>query len=356
MRPCLTMWLFLAACKGGKTPVDTGPTCTVGFADRDGDGFGSPRLRTSDCQEPVVQNSDDCDDLFNTAYPGAPEICDGVDNDCDGAIDADDTELDLPLQYVDDDGDGYGGGAGVAACDPLPGHATLGGDCDEQDPLTSPGELESCDGVDNNCDGEVDDDDLDDIDFATAPTWYFDSDGDGFAGPVATSACTQPAGTGTANVDCNDTDLRSYPGADERCNGMDDDCDGFGDLGGPCEAFEGAWVGTFTLVLTGPSTHTCTGTSELTLALVGTPPVQGTYTCTFDSEAGWDLAQHGSIQGVHLEDGTIDGTLVTLGTQTYTWDGAVGGTVTGTASGLFIGTAGTFSVEATLDLGPAPVP
>jgi nitrous oxidase accessory protein NosD len=134
--------------------------------DNDGDG--------------VTECGGDCDDSLDSVYPDAPEQCDGFDNDCDGSIDED-----LPEQtwYRDADGDGFGdAGNPLIVCDTTPPDGYTGDDtdCDDSDPDTYPGAPEVlCDGVDQGCDGpanETTDDDVDGYDVcdATAPG---DSDG-----------------------------------------------------------------------------------------------------------------------------------------------------------------------------------
>ncbi len=99
--------------------------------------------------------SSDCDDTQATVYPGAVEILDGLDNDCDGAIDED---FGLLTYYVDADSDGYGTSESVQATPPgPPGYATNSLDCDDANASINPGAVEVLgDGIDNDCDGITD--------------------------------------------------------------------------------------------------------------------------------------------------------------------------------------------------------
>ena len=156
--------------------------CTDGL---DNDCDGDVDWDDSDCSCPDADSDgytalfcggDDCDDTLPGVYPGAVERCNGIDDNCDGSV---------PANEADADGDG------VRICN---------GDCNDNDPDISPNAPEVCDGVDNDCDTLVDENS--------------DEDGDGY------TVCGSPA-------DCNDTSALVYPGAVELCtDGIDNDCDG----------------------------------------------------------------------------------------------------------------------------------
>ena len=130
-------------------------TCdTTWFADIDGDGFGDSSVSIQDCVAPVgyVADNTDCDDADNTVYPGAPELCDGLDNNCDGTVD----EGVTIIYYADNDGDGFGDAANpFQACTAPVGYVLDDTDCDDSNNTVYPGAPELCDGLDNNCDGII---------------------------------------------------------------------------------------------------------------------------------------------------------------------------------------------------------
>jgi uncharacterized repeat protein (TIGR01451 family) len=168
------------AAEADLSPIDNTARATTTI-DFDGDGYLPP---------------DDCDDHNAAVHPGATEICDGLDNDCDGQI---------PANEADSDGDG------VRVCS---------GDCNDANAAIHPGATEVCNGVDDNCNGQIDE--------GVQSTFYRDADGDGFgAAGSSTQACTSPSGYVTNNTDCNDTSVAIHPGATEICgDGIDQDCNG----------------------------------------------------------------------------------------------------------------------------------
>ena len=123
------------------------------YSDADNDGFGDDATATPFCQAPVnlIAIGGDCDDNNNAIYPGAPEICDGFDNNCNGQNDEGLTFLNY---YFDGDGDGFGIGNPTVSCNPVSGYATQNGDCDDSNNSAYPGATDSeGNGIDENCDG-----------------------------------------------------------------------------------------------------------------------------------------------------------------------------------------------------------
>ncbi len=194
------------------------------YTDADMDGYGDPGSPVEACAMPAgtVLLAGDCDDHDDDIHPGATELCDGEDNDCDGTTDEDDASG-APLWFFDADRDGYGNPDSAApGCSAPAGHVALATDCDDADPSVHPGADEYCNERDDDCDGDTDEDSAVD-----APHWYPDGDGDGYGDPAGgVASCEILAGHLSDPTDCNDADASIHPGADEYCNGQDDDCDG----------------------------------------------------------------------------------------------------------------------------------
>ncbi len=180
---------------------DTNCDGSVGDDDVDADGFIA-------CQ--------DCNDADATISPDATEVCDEVDQNCNSEIDEGvQTEF-----YADADADSFGDAATpLYACTQPAGAAVNNLDCNDGDDTINPTAVETCDALDQNCNGVVDE--------GVELAWFVDADADGF-GDVAslTSSCTSPGADYTSTGgDCDDTNADRNPGETEACeDGTDNDC------------------------------------------------------------------------------------------------------------------------------------
>ncbi len=208
------------------------------YADGDGDGYGDASSVATDCDMPpgYSANGDDCNDNVASTNPAAFEVCDGVDNDCDGTIDGSNA-INASTWYADSDGDGYGNASSAtSACSAPSGHVADNTDCNDSEPSIYPSADEYCDSIDNDCDGVTDEESAVD-----ASTWYADVDGDGYGSPSSTQvACSQPSSYVSDNTDCDDSTTGGsvHPGASETWyDGVDSDCDGASDYDADSDGF-----------------------------------------------------------------------------------------------------------------------
>lgn len=172
------------------------------YPDADRDGHGDPAASTQlACAETsgFALVADDCDDSNADIHPEASELCNEIDDDCDGSVDND---VVYQTYFADGDADGFGDpGAPVQACAPIAGAVDNATDCHDADASVFPGAIEVCDYVDNNCDGLTDE--------GVRPS----------------------CGVGECNRVSDFCGGACVPGEpqQELCNGLDDDCDGLAD-------------------------------------------------------------------------------------------------------------------------------
>ena len=195
---------------------------TFGSTDADSDGYVARRCCNTDATGMMFCGTD-CNDSNPSVHPAQVDVCNGIDDNCNGMID----EGVAQPYYRDADGDSFGDMASVMyACVPPSGYVANGTDCDDTNPAVHPGALEVCDVamVDENCNGMAN---------------------EGCSCTSGTSRpCAQPGVCASGVQTCAGGVFGacSVSPTPESCNGLDDNCNGTVDDGASC-----------------PSGMTCTG-------------------------------------------------------------------------------------------------
>jgi len=200
------------------------------FRDWDADGYGSRAngvMLGCPGAPPMgyAVKDGDCDENNEHVFPGAAEVCNTKDDNCNGQIDE---NAPAAMLWPDADGDGYystATGTPVMGCVGLKGYAALGGDCAPSDPAVNPGVKEICNGKDDNCDGRVDE--------RVRPQC-----GTGWCARESTS--------------CDPADCTPGPPRAEECNFFDDDCDGEIDNNARCDPGKQCSSGVCVAIAGGP--------------------------------------------------------------------------------------------------------
>ena len=215
-----------AGCDSVATLVLTITPAIDWYIDADGDGIGSTSSIITACTQPTGYSFDnsDCNDANASVYPDAVETCNGIDDDCDGDIDSDDSNVTgQQLWYADVDGDGLGDATDTLRfCNQPDGYVSNKNDCDDSDATV-----------------------------LAAVVYYADADQDAYGNlNVTQSSCSgAPTGYVSQAGDCNDNAASVNPAASEVCNGVDDNCDNLIDNGVPTIAAPASISGTATACL-----------------------------------------------------------------------------------------------------------
>jgi hypothetical protein len=201
------------------------------YIDKDGDGYGISANALTTCQANAPSGYStkdlDCDDTKASINPASTEVCDSVDNNCNGTTD---DGLQTFIYYLDNDGDGYGittNALTTCNANTPSGYANKDLDCDDGNEAVNPTVAEVCDNIDNNCNGMTDDG-------LQTFTYFIDNDGDGYG--ITTNALTTcnantPSGYANQDLDCDDGNPAINPTATEVCDNIDNNCNSLSDDG-----------------------------------------------------------------------------------------------------------------------------
>ncbi len=238
------------------------------YRDLDGDGYGDINASQASCTQPAgfVFDNSDCNDNQAAVNPGAIEICNGIDDDCDNDVDGDDQNVTgQPVWYTDVDGDGFGDATdSLVACTSPTGYVNNNLDCDDTNATVG-----------------------------QPFTYYLDSDADGYGNTASsTTTCSAaPSGYVSQAGDCNDSNAAINPAASEICNGVDDNCDGSIDNGVPGPQAPGAVSGTGTACAAGVN-----GTASFSIQAV-----QGSSTYTWSVPSGFSIVSGQGTTTIGIE-------------------------------------------------------
>jgi len=191
--------------------------------DLDGDGDGDACDPDDDGDGDL--DASDCAPLNAAIHHGADEVCNGLDDNCNSATD-EENAIGCVGFYMDSDADGYGSNAQMKClCQPAGAmSATVGGDCNDAAQSANPAAQETCDGIDNDCDGTADEGGA-----VGCQNYFSDADNDGYGQDGTTACLCGASATHSTKVggDCDDGDPSAHPNGDETCFGAgDEDCDG----------------------------------------------------------------------------------------------------------------------------------
>ncbi len=189
----------------------------------------SEELFYNDADNDGFYSYNDCNDFDASVNPLAAELCDGLDNNCNGLAD---DGLTMNTYFADGDNDGFGiGSVSTNSCEATApaGYSDNSADCDDTNASVNPAAAEICDDADNNCNAQTDEG-------LPVNTYFEDGDGDGFGYATAalnTCLASPPAGYVASGEDCNDGDAAINPNASEICDGIDQNCNTLTDEGLP---------------------------------------------------------------------------------------------------------------------------